>query len=74
MENKVDFTLKHREDIIDTLRLRVREKRVLFGLLVILLCTLIYENSTLLTRYFYNSEFTVPALSKRKPALVNSEL
>ena len=74
METKVGFTLKHREDIIDTLHLRVREKRVLFGLLVILLCTLVYENSALLTQYFYNSDFSVPALGKRKPAMVKPEM
>ncbi len=46
IDKRSDFAVKHREDVIDTLRLRAREKRVLYGLLIILLLTIVYENGS----------------------------
>ena len=70
MENKSEFTIKRREDVIDTLQLRAKEKTVLVGLIVVLMCTLIYENSAALNRYFLESDHEVPQLGERKKIVV----
>ncbi|MGM0598272.1 MAG: hypothetical protein ACQETH_00525 [Candidatus Rifleibacteriota bacterium] len=70
MENKSEFTIKRREDVIDTLRLRAKERTVLIGLIIILICTLVYENSTALNRYFLETDHEVPQLGERKKIVV----
>ncbi|MEW6713182.1 MAG: hypothetical protein AB1403_25400 [Candidatus Riflebacteria bacterium] len=74
MEKKIDFRIKHREDIIDTLLLRAREKKVLLGLLIMLICTIVYENSEALSRFIWADNFKVPALGAPRPALVRPEM
>lgn len=70
MENKSEFTIKRREDVIDTLQLRAKEKNVLIGLIIIFLCTLVYENSAALNKYFLESDHKVPQLGARKKIVV----
>lgn len=74
MERKIDFTLKHREDVIDILQVRAKEKKVLIGLLVVLCCTLVYENYAYLEKALFSYEFTVPELGQRKPALIKPDM
>jgi hypothetical protein len=72
MEKKKDFTLKHREDVIDTLRLRAKEKKVMYGLMLILLLTIAYENGGQIVGHLFNEDFVTPALGKRKKAIVKT--
>ncbi|HAE39887.1 MAG TPA: hypothetical protein DCG57_14855 [Candidatus Riflebacteria bacterium] len=65
-----EFAKKHREDVIDTLQLRLKERRVLYALLLILCVTFAYENSNLLLSYVVGSAHPVPELGeRRKPQL-----
>lgn len=74
MEKKMGLTVKHREDVIDILQVRAKEKKVLIGLIIILLCTLGYENSQALDKFFFSQDFSVPELGKRKAPLVKPDL
>lgn len=73
MERKIDFTVKHREDIIDTLHLRAREKKVLAALLLVFFITVAYENYDVISRYFFSEDFITPALGKRQTLLVKPD-
>ncbi len=74
IETNKDFALKHREDVIDTLKLRARERRVLYGLLVILLVTAIYENGGAIFSSLLGENCEVAALGERKSATIKPEL
>ncbi len=74
MERKIDFTVKHREDVIDILQVRVKEKKVLLGLIIILVCTLGYENYDYLSKLLFNYEFSVPELGERKPPTIKPDM
>ncbi|PKL44131.1 MAG: hypothetical protein CVV42_19530 [Candidatus Riflebacteria bacterium HGW-Riflebacteria-2] len=70
-ENKpVDIAKKHREDVIDTLQLRHKERRVLYALLLIFLATVAYENSAFLYDSLIAASHPLPELGqRRKPQL-----
>ncbi|EKD82248.1 MAG: hypothetical protein ACD_39C01407G0004 [uncultured bacterium] len=66
----VEFAKKHREDVIDTLQLRSKERRVLYTLLIILSITIAYENSALIFAHLIGDSHPVPELGeRRKPQL-----
>lgn len=73
IDKRGDFAVKHREDVIDTLRLRAREKRVLYGLLIILLLTLIYENGGSIIDSLVNESFETAQLGEVKRLTVKPE-
>ncbi len=73
IDNRGDFAVKHREDVIDTLRLRAREKRVLYGLLIILLLTLVYENGGSIIDSLVNESFETAQLGEVKRLSVKPE-
>ncbi len=73
IDNRGDFAVKHREDVIDTLRLRAREKRVLYGLLIILLLTLVYENGGSIIDSLVNESFETAQLGDVKRLSVKPE-
>lgn len=62
----IEFAKKHREDVIDTLQLRLKERRVLYTLLLILCVTITYENSSVILSYLVGSSHQVPELGERK--------
>lgn len=68
MNEKKDFYHKHREDIIETIQLRAKEKRVLLSLVLVFFVTLAYENSAGLTSWFWSDGFSAPELGSR-PAI-----
>jgi hypothetical protein len=74
MEKKIDFTIKHREDVIDTLRLRSKEKKVLLGLIVILLLTIAYENGGQVVSYFLSQNQAVPELGRSRKVVIKPDL
>ncbi len=74
MERKIDFTVKHREDVIDILHARAKEKKVLLGLIIILVCTLGYENYDYISKLLFNYEFSVPELGERKPPTIKPDM
>lgn len=74
MERKIDFTVKHREDVIDILHARAKEKKVLLGLIIILVCTLGYENYDHISKLLFNYEFSVPELGDRKPPTIKPDM
>ncbi len=74
MEKKIDFTIKHREDVIDTLRLKKKKKKVLLGLIVILLITIAYENSGQVVGYFLSQEHEVPQLGKSRKVVIKPDI
>lgn len=71
---KKDFARKHREDVIDTLVLRARERRVLTGLLIILLLTLMYENGSAIFGGLLNENFAVATLGERKKITIRPDI
>jgi len=73
IDKRGDFAVKHREDVIDTLRLRAREKRVLYGLLIILLLTLVYENGGSIIDSLVNESFETAQLGEVKRLSVKPE-
>ncbi len=73
IDKRSDFAVKHREDVIDTLRLRAREKRVLYGLLMILLLTLIYENGGSIIDSLVSENFETAELGEVKRLSVKPE-
>ncbi len=73
IDKRGDFAVKHREDVIDTLRLRAREKRVLYGLLLILLLTIIYENGGGIIESLVNESFETAQLGEVKRLSVKPE-
>lgn len=72
-DEKKEFAFKHREDVIDTLRLRAGERRLLGFLLVILLLTVVYENGTVIFEHFCSGNFEIAALGERKKTVVKPE-
>lgn len=73
IDKRSDFAVKHREDVIDTLRLRAREKRVLYGLLIILLLTLVYENGGSIIDSLVSESFETAQLGEVKRLSVKPE-
>lgn len=73
IDKRGDFAVKHREDVIDTLRLRAREKRVLYGLLIILLLTVVYENGSSVIDSLVSESFETAQLGEVKRLSVKSE-
>ena len=73
IDKRGDFAVKHREDVIDTLRLRAREKRVLYGLLLILLLTIVYENGGGIIESLVNESFETAQLGEVKRFNVKPE-
>ncbi len=66
----VEIAKKHREDVIDTLQLRHKERRVLYALLLIFLATVAYENSAFLYDRLLGVTHALPQLGeRRKPQL-----
>jgi hypothetical protein len=74
MEKRKDFTIKHREDVIDSIHLRAKEKRVLIGLLIILICTIAYENGNSVFNYFVSEDFATPELGERKSITIKPDM
>ncbi|GAB4279961.1 MAG: hypothetical protein Kow0029_24230 [Candidatus Rifleibacteriota bacterium] len=74
MEKKFDFNVKNRDEVIDSLHLRSKEKRVLIALFLILFATVAYENGSAIMQYFFNENFKVPALGERKNYYAKPEL
>jgi len=70
----VEFARKHREDVIDTLQLRQKERRVLYGLLLILLMTVTYENSAFFYSALIENSHTLPELGTRRKPQLNHEM
>jgi hypothetical protein len=70
----VEIAKKHREDVIDTLQLRHKERKVLYALLLILLATVAYENSTYLYDRLIGTSHPLPELGQRKKAQLRPEL
>ncbi len=73
IDKRGDFAVKHREDVIDTLRLRAREKRVLYGLLIILLLTVVYENGSSVIDSLVSESFETAQLGEVKRLSVKPE-
>lgn len=71
---KAEFVIKHREDVIDTLMLRAKEKRVLYSLLIVLLMTMAYENNSWLLSSVFSENHNVPELGERRGYGINSQL
>lgn len=73
---KINITpVKHREDVIDTLQLKANEKRVLIGLIVVLLFTIGYKNSSYITAFLLHENIEVAQLGVRRgPVLDNDAL
>jgi len=70
----VEIARKHREDVIDTLQLRHKERRVLYTLLLILLLTLAYENSAFLYDRLIGAAHPLPELGQRKKAQLKQDM
>ena len=70
----VDIAKKHREDVIDTLQLRYKERRVLYGLLLILLVTVAYENSAFLYERLLGGSHPLPQLGERRPPQLRHDM
>jgi len=69
------FAAKHREDVIDTLQLRLKERRVLYVLMIVLLTTFAYENSSSLYSIIAGDSHQLPELGARsKPKLSSKEV
>jgi len=69
-----NIPLKHREDVIDTLQLRIKERRVLFSLIIVLLLTLAYENSSILTSALWGDDFSAPELGSRPKTIFKADM
>ncbi len=69
-----NYTHKHREDVIDTLKLRARERRVLYGLIIILLLTVFYENGGDLFSSLITGNFETATLGSRKKLTIKPEV
>lgn len=74
MEKRIDFAIKNREEVIDSLQLRAKEKQVLLALILILVSTIAYENGAFILNYFVSENFEVPTLGKRKNLLVKADV
>lgn len=71
----VEIAKKHREDVIDTLQLRLKERRVFYALLIIFLLTVTYENSAFIYSQLLGGSHPTPELSaRRKPQLKHDML
>lgn len=73
IEAKKEFIVKHREDVIDTLQLRAKERRVLYSLIVILFLTIAYENSNWLFARFFGDNFAAPAIGQRQKMILKTD-
>ncbi|MBU1105631.1 MAG: hypothetical protein KKB51_03100 [Candidatus Riflebacteria bacterium] len=62
----VEIAQKHREDVIDTLQLRSKERRVLYALLIFFICTVAYENSALIMSRLVGDSHPLPELGERR--------
>jgi hypothetical protein len=71
---KKEIAVKHREDVIDTLVLRAKERRVLFSLLLVLLITIGYENSSYIFSGLYGENYVAPALGTRQKNGVRKDM
>ncbi len=71
---KTNFVIKHREDVIDTLKVRAREKRVLYILLIIFALTMAYENSAAIFAFLLNDNFEIASLGEKKAATIKPEI
>jgi hypothetical protein len=66
----LEFAKKHREDVIDTLQLRQKERRVLYALLAVFLLTVAYENSAVIVSTLLGGSHQPPELGvRRRPQL-----
>lgn len=74
MNEKKDFYHKHREDIIETIQLRAKEKRVLLSLILVFFVTLAYENSAGLTSWLWSDGFSAPELGSRPAITFKAEM
>lgn len=72
IEIKNQFIIKHREDVIDTLQLRQKERRVLLTLIAILFLTVVYENSSWLFSGMLGDAYVAPALGQRQKKGIES--
>jgi len=70
----IEIARKHREDVIDTLQLRHKERKVLYALLLILLATVVYENSAFLYDRLIGNSHPLPELGQRKTPQLKPEM
>lgn len=70
----IEFAKKHREDVIDTLQLRLKERRVLYALLLIFLCTVAYENSNMIMAGLVGGSHPLPELGERKRPQLRADM
>lgn len=73
IEAKKEFIVKHREDVIDTLQLRAKERKVLYSLIVILFITVVYENSSWLFAGLLGDNFVAPAIGQRQKMMLKTD-
>ncbi len=71
---ELNYAHKHREDVIDSLKVRARERRVLYGLLIILLLTVVYENGGNLFSGLIAGNFETAVLGSRKKLTIKPEV
>lgn len=72
--DKINITpVKHREDVIDTLQLKANEKRVLIGLIIVLLFTVGYKNSNYITAFLLHENIEVAQLGVRRGPVLNND-
>ena len=71
---KNEYSQKHREDVIDTLKLRARERRVLYGLIIILLLTVSYENGGGIFSLLVSGDYATPTLGNRRKLTIKPEI
>lgn len=74
IETKKDFALKHREDVIDILHLRAKERRLFYGLLLILSLTLVYENGSSICAGLLTEKFATATLGERQKLTIKPEV